>query len=103
MAGGVRALAIFGLAAALLGACAPISRERAEAQCFEQARLAAAPRGSIAVGAASDGTTRGRFEVTVTSDYLMGRDPAAVYDGCVLRKSGQPPSRPLYERPDWKG
>ncbi|HSF62778.1 MAG TPA: hypothetical protein VLA78_00200 [Paracoccaceae bacterium] len=95
-------LILAGVAAAL-SACAPIPLARAEEQCFEQARLAARPRGEIGIGAATDGTTRGRFEVTVTSDYLMGRDPSAVYDSCVFNKSGQPPSRPLYSRPDWKG
>lgn len=99
----IRPVLILASAMAALTACAPIPRDRAEAQCFQQARLAARPRGEIAVGAVSDGSVRGRFEVTVTSDYLMGRDPSAVYDSCVFQKSGQPPSRPLYERPDWTG
>jgi hypothetical protein len=89
--------------AVMVPACAPISRDRAEEQCFRQAQLAERPRGRIALGARSDGTVGGKLKVTVTSDYLMGRDPAALYDACVFNKSGQMPSRPLYDRPDWAG
>ena len=41
-------------------------------------------------------------DITVT-DWLQGRDPAALYDACVHQKSGRFPRRPLYGRPDWKG
>ncbi len=86
----------------LLAACGPISVQDAERQCFERARLAQQPRGEVAVGVGSGGRTAGELELTVTSDYLMGRDPAAVYQSCVVAKSGEMPSRPLYERPDWR-
>jgi hypothetical protein len=85
-----------------LVACAPIPVDRAEDACFEDARLAAAPRGFVGLGAGSEGVS-GKLSVTVTSDYLQGRDPAQVYESCVFRKSGQMPRRPLYDRPDWKG
>lgn len=91
------------LALVLLAACGPISLAEAERQCFERARLAQQPRGEVSVGMTSDGRAAGGLELSVTSDYLMGRDPAAVYDACVMAKSGEPPSRPLYARPDWKG
>ena len=42
-------------------------------------------------------------EVEITSDYLLGKDPSAVYESCVMSKTGQAPSRPLYMRPDWTG
>ena len=42
-------------------------------------------------------------ELENTSDYLLGKDPSAVYDSCVMSKTGEAPSRPLYMRPDWKG
>jgi hypothetical protein len=86
----------------VLAACGPISVEEAERQCFERARLAQQPRGEIAVGMNSDGKAGGAFEVEISGDYLAGRDPAAVYETCVTAKSGEPPSRPLYARPDWK-
>lgn len=91
------------LPVALLVACGPIPVDRAEKQCFERARLAQQPRGSISGGVGSDGRVKGGFEVTVTSDYIMGRDPSAVYDLCVYQKSGQPPTRPLYSFPEWRG
>ena len=76
---------------------------QAEKQCFERARLAQQPRGEVAIGVGSNGRASGAVELTVTSDYIMGRDPAAIYEACVMAKAGQPPSRPLYARPDWKG
>lgn len=95
-----RALLLLPLLAA---ACGPVTVDQAERQCFERARLAAAPRGSVGVGVGSGGQVGGTFEVTVSSDYITGRDPSAVYESCVYQKSGQPPSRPLYSFPDWKG
>jgi len=96
----IRATALVTLS--LLAACGPVSRENAEAQCFERARLAQQPRGLIGVGTGTNGPSA-RVELTVTSDYVMGRDPSAVYDACVFQKSGEPPSQPLYTRIDWKG
>lgn len=97
----VRLTAACGLT--LLAACGPMTLAEAERQCFERARLAQQPRGEVSVGVGSGGKAVGGFELNVTSDYLLGRDPAAVYETCVVSKSGEPPSRPLYARPDWKG
>lgn len=77
--------------------------QEAERQCFERARLAKQPRGEFSIGASSDGRKAAGFELNVSSDYLLGKDPAAVYEMCVMQKAGEPPSRPLYMRPDWKG
>jgi len=85
-----------------LAACGPVSREQAERDCFARARLAQQPRGEVGLGMDSRGRAAGNFEITVTSDYIQGRDPAAVYDACVYQKSGQLPSQPLYTRPDWR-
>lgn len=93
---------LFGLPLALM-ACGPVSVAQAERECFARARLAAAPRGEIALGVTSEGNIASEFEVNVSSDYIQGRDPSAVYDACVFERSGQPPSRPLYSRPDWRG
>lgn len=86
----------------LLAACGPVSRDEAERTCFERARLAQQPRGEVGFGMASNGDTAGNLELTITSDYIQGRDPAALYDACVYQKSGQLPSQPLYTRPDWR-
>ncbi|PPB82145.1 hypothetical protein LV82_00067 [Albidovulum inexpectatum] len=90
------------LAIATLTACGPIPVERAEQQCLERARLAAGPRGTIAVGVGSDGPAS-RVEIEMSTEWLQGRDPAEAYAACVYQKSGQPPRRPLYDLPDWKG
>jgi len=104
-----RAAAVLALPV-FLAACGPVSLEQAERECFERARLAAHPRGSVTFGAGTgvDRPARGRhsaasLDLTVSSDYLMGRDPSALYDACVQQRSGQLPSQPLYTRPDWKG
>ncbi|TAG24138.1 MAG: hypothetical protein EAZ40_06460 [Rhodobacterales bacterium] len=91
------------LVAGLLAACGPMTLAEAERQCFDRARLAQQPRGEVAVGVGSGGRAVGGIELNVSSDFLLGRDPAAVYETCVVSKSGEPPSRPLYARPDWKG
>ena len=86
-----------------LAACGPVSREQAERDCFSRAYLAQQPRGEIGAGIDSRGRSRGNLKIHVSSDYIQGRDPSAVYDSCVYQKSGQLPSQPLYSRPDWKG
>ncbi len=87
----------------LVAACGPIPLEEAERQCTEQARLAVHPRGSVAVGMNSNGQTSAALELNVSSDYLMGRDPAEVYKSCVKSRSGQFPSRSLQDQPGWRG
>ena len=91
------------LAPLLLIACGPIPVQQAERQCLDRAMLAKQPRGEVGVGINSNGKATTKFEINVSSDYLQGRDPSAVFDICVQQKSGQPPSRPLYSFPEWKG
>ncbi|MFM2357168.1 MAG: hypothetical protein RLZZ528_2904 [Pseudomonadota bacterium] len=99
----MRRLVFVLIALAPLAACGPIPLPQAEEACFQQARLATQPRGEIGFGVDSKGNVGANAEVTITSDFIQGRDPAQVYESCVYQRSGQPPSRPLYERPDWKG
>lgn len=93
------------LAATALGlaACGPMPVERAERICLERARLAQQPRGQVEVGASTGGGARFEGEINVSSDFLRGRDPSAVFDACVHKNSGRFPTRPLYSRTDWKG
>lgn len=86
----------------LLAGCGPMTLADAERDCFERARLAQQPRGTVVLGAGSNGAIAG-LDVTISSDYLSGRDPSQVYDSCVMSKAGQPPSRPLYDMPGWRG
>ena len=99
---GTRSVQVLGLLL-VLAACGPIPLPQAERECFQKARLAQQPRGEISLGANSDGKAVGGVELTVTSDYIMGRDPSAVYDACVMQRAGVPPSRPLYSYPEWQG
>ncbi len=78
-----------------LTACGPVSLETAEQQCYEQARLAQAPRGSVGIFADSNGNFGSNVTIGISSDYLRGRDPDQVFQSCVFNKSGQNPSRPF--------
>jgi len=98
----MKRLAVLLIVPAFLAACGPMTLAQAERQCFERARLAKQPRGEVSVGASSDGRTAAGLKLSVSSDFLLGRDPAAVYETCVMQKAGEPPSRPLYMRPDWR-
>ncbi|MCX7888200.1 MAG: hypothetical protein N2422_00535 [Rhodobacteraceae bacterium] len=86
----------------VLAACGPVTREQAERECLERARLAAGPRGTVAVGASNRGPYASA-DIHVSAEYIQGRDPSEVYASCVLARSGQPPAVPLHARPDWKG
>lgn len=86
----------------LLAACGPMTQQRAESECFARAHGATGPHGKVGVGVGSNGPAA-KIELNISSDYLQGRDPSAVYDACVYQKTGQPPSQPLYSRTDWKG
>ena len=79
--------------------CGPIPLAQAERECLSQARLAQQPRGSVGLGIGSDGAARVVGDITISSDYLTGRDPSQVYDNCVVRRSGVMPSRPFTSIP----
>ena len=84
-----------------VAACGPIPVDRAEEACFEQIGPAPGVRGTAAMGVGSDGLITD-IDVEFTASNSRG-DPAAAYEACVYRKSGQLPRRPLYDRPDWRG
>lgn len=92
------------LVPALLGlaACAPVPVAQAERGCLDEARGARAPQTEVGFGVGSHGVRGGFVQVGLSSDYIMGRDPAEVFNQCVQRRSGQMPSRPLYEQPGWR-
>ncbi len=87
----------------LLAACGPMSVQQAERECFDRARLAEKPRGMVTLGGTSSGKAVGGLELSVSSDYVLGKDPSAVYETCVMSKSGQAPTRPYYDLQDRKG
>lgn len=79
-----------------LAACAPapISPERVADICEERARAAQGPTGSVTVGTNSETGGFGSVELGVTTDFLAGRDPVAVYNACVFDRTGAAPIRP---------
>jgi hypothetical protein len=83
----------------LLAACGPISRTQAERECLPQAQVAEHPRGSVSLGVNSRGETKLGGELSISSDYLQGRDPNQVYTNCVVRRSGEFPLRPYVTTP----
>lgn len=85
-----------------LAACGPIPVEDAEHACLDSALAAKHPRGTVGLGMSSDGRVKATGEITISSDYLTGRDPADVFNACVKSRSGQFPTRPLYDQPGWR-
>lgn len=85
-----------------LAACGPMSMEQAESQCFLRARQAVNPLAGSSVGMGTEGLYIDDIALSVSSDFLRGRDPSTVYDTCVIQKTGQLPTRPLIARPDWR-
>ncbi|MEZ5913321.1 MAG: hypothetical protein R3D84_14790 [Paracoccaceae bacterium] len=79
----------------LPAACGPVTVEQAERQCLERARLAEHPRGMVKIGTGRGGSRVGG-SISISSDFIQGRDPSALYDSCVQSKSGQLPRRPYY-------
>lgn len=101
------ALALLGAAAVAGCAQQPVSVEQAERICLAAAYDAiSGPRGNVAVGVGG-----GRHwshsgvgvSVLMPMDQLMRRDPADAFAQCVKQRSGQMPTRPLYEQPGWRG
>jgi hypothetical protein len=82
-------------------ACGPVSVEQAERDCVERARAATHPTGFVEAGFGRH-DAQGAIEIDINSDYLSGKDPAALYNACVARKTGQPPRQPLHARSDWR-
>lgn len=98
----IAALAL--LVTAGLAACGPIPVAEAERACLADARGATGPHGHVSMGIATDGHSVRPvtgLAVSISSDALAGRDPSDVFNRCVLRRSGQMPSRPLADQPGW--
>ena len=80
-----------------LGACAPIPVSRAETICRDQLPPPSGISGEARIGVATDGTTTRivrRMHVNIDAG-LGGRDPETVWRNCVLRQSGEMPTRPF--------
>ena len=91
-----RLLLPMGLAATLLAACqpVPVDPERAARDCEQRAQRAGGPSGNVTIGANSDDGPFLGAEIGLSSDFLAGRDPVAVYEECVYQRTGAAPIRP---------
>ena len=64
--------------------------------------MTAQPRISIGIG--SGGYRGAGVGVDFTPDRTVSsRDPEMIYHRCVRERSGQPPSKSLYQQPGWGG
>ncbi len=84
----------------LLAACGPMALPDAERACIKDAQLAQHPRGSVGFGMGSNGRAAANFEIGISSDYLLRRDPDQVFAACVQNRAGQQPSRPFSTMPE---
>jgi hypothetical protein len=95
------------LLALLVFGCAPrnLPMELAEAQCVQYALGGGGGLTvGVSTGAASFGNDGwGGLGVAVATEIPSGRSPAAVYNACVLRRTGQPPLTPFADRPELQG
>lgn len=85
-------IALLTLCAALAscGPKAPMTEERARAQCSERAAAAAGPQTTIGIGIGTGGTSAG-ISIGLSADYLAGRSPDEVFDTCMQQLLGQTP------------
>lgn len=83
----------------LLLACGPVSVAQAERECLERARLAQKPQAEIFLGLNNKGEVLKGGSFGVSTDYLAGRDPSAVFNACVQSRSGQFPTRSFSDFP----
>ncbi|SLN23232.1 hypothetical protein [Roseisalinus antarcticus] len=81
-------------ALAVLVGCGPVSPDRAADLCEQRARDAQGPSGALRVGTNSRNGPYVNGEISVTSDYLQGRDPMELYRSCVFNYTGGSPIRP---------
>ncbi|MEI4487935.1 hypothetical protein V8J36_17210 [Frigidibacter sp. MR17.14] len=92
----VTRLGMLGLAAAAtLAACGPIPRADAERVCASRFQPTRALSGTVKAGVSNGNLSQG-YELDFQPGVDFG-DPNAGYTACVQRKSGEYPSRPLYQ------
>ncbi len=78
-----------------LAACAtePMNPYRAADLCEQRARSAQGPTGQVQIGIGTGGRSGVGADISVTDDFIRGRDPLAVYESCVYRNTGEAPVR----------
>ncbi|MCC6007710.1 MAG: hypothetical protein JJU40_08525 [Rhodobacteraceae bacterium] len=94
-AGRAAAAALAG-ALALSGCGLPLmmDMETAMRVCRDEARSAMGPRVNLDLATGTGGPRVGGA-VEISTDWLFGRDPERIYTDCVVRRTGELPTRPL--------
>ena len=97
------------MAALLLAGCAQVPLAEAEAQCARAVVYGGGSDTAVTVGIGTGsggwgwgwgGSGLGAGVALSTTLPVRNPDPAAEYDACVYRKSGQPPLTPFAQRPE---
>lgn len=83
-----------GLVLALTACNIPVSPQQAADRCEDRARAAQAPEGSLSIGTNSNTGPFASASVSVSSDFVRGTDPVALYESCVFNLTGELPIRP---------
>ncbi len=103
-----RAIAVLVPAVLGLTACAQplVPVAEAEHYCSQNlsapsAGLSAQPRLSVGIG--TGGYRGAALGVDFTPERQYSRDPAVIFNDCVRQRSGQAPTKPLYQQPGWGG
>lgn len=80
----------------VVSGCAPTppTPEQAAQRCEERARAAQAPNVGLTLGTNSNSGPFASGSIGITSDYIRGTDPMALYESCVMNLTGQSPIRP---------
>ena len=78
----------------LLACDIPVDPARVADDCEARARAAQGPQGSVMIGTNSNSGPFASASVGVSSDFLRGSDPVALYESCVFQKTGALPIRP---------
>ncbi len=92
----IRACIAMLLLGSMLAACEtkPVPVEVAMEQCKKRAASAASPTGTVKVGVDSKGNVSSGLIIELSTDYIAGKEPAEVYERCVVQKSGDKPTQP---------
>ncbi len=72
----------------------PVDPAHAADDCEARARAAQGPQGTLTLGANNNTGPFASASVGISSDFLRGSDPVALYESCVFQKTGALPIRP---------
>jgi len=78
----------------LMACDVPVDPTRAADRCEARARAAQAPEGEVTIGTNSNSGPFASGSVSISSDFIKGRDPVALYEACVFQMTGELPIRP---------